>query len=85
MTGDLVWVVCCLLAAVFFYCLGFRCGYETSLADRRELWRLRHQAGVDELTIKTLQNENNALRKLVVLHDSSTVRSINEGISSFNP
>jgi len=67
-----------LLISVMAYSLGFKHGHTTNQQDRKELWQLRHQSGVDELAIKALQNENDALRKLVVLHDSSTVRSINE-------
>lgn len=52
-----------LLITAMAYCLGYRCGHETTLADRRELWRLRHQAGVYECTIECLEKE---LRKKVI-------------------
>ena len=67
-----------LLISVMAYSLGFKHGHTTNQQDRKELWQLRHQSGIDELTIKALQNENDALRKLVILHEHSPIQSTDE-------
>ena len=58
-----------LLVAAMAYLLGYRCGHETTLEDRRELWRLRHQAGIDECEKKRLLKELDSYRKDVDSND----------------